>query len=377
MMPWVLAAGDFTTRGGMDRANHALAWHLAVSGREVHLVAHRVAPPLAALPGVVVHAVPRPLGSHLLGAPLLSRAASAVAARVGPRARLLANGGNTRWTAPTWIHYVHAAHTPHVSAGARARAIAAAGRRWFLAREREAIARASAVICNSARTAADVRRHYRADEDRVHVVYYGTDARRFGAITCDERAAARAALELDPARAAALFVGALGDRRKGFDLLFEAWRQLSGERGWDVDLLVAGEGAEAAAWEQRARSAGLSGRMRFLRFRDDIPRVLAACDLVVHPARYEAYGLGVHEAISRGLPSIVSAAAGVTERIPASLAPLIVPDPLTVEAVIGRLRLWRRDTPGWKALAEDAGVALRARSWDDMAAAIVGLLEPA
>jgi glycosyltransferase involved in cell wall biosynthesis len=195
--------------------------------------------------------------------------------------------------------------------------------------------------------------------------------------TCDERAAARAALELDPARAAALFVGALGDRRKGFDLLFEAWRQLSGERGWDVDLLVAGEGAEAAAWEQRARSAGLSGRMRFLRFRDDIPRVLAACDLVVHPARYEAYGLGVHEAISRGLPSIVSAAAGVTERIPASLAPLIVPDPLTVEAVIGRLRLWRRDTPGWKALAEDAGVALRARSWDDMAAAIVGLLEPA
>ena len=41
MTRWVLATGDFTTWGGMDRANHALASYLARSGREVHLVAHR------------------------------------------------------------------------------------------------------------------------------------------------------------------------------------------------------------------------------------------------------------------------------------------------------------------------------------------------
>ena len=49
MSRWLLIAGDFTPLGGMDRANHALASSLAAAaGREVHLVAHRVWPDLAA-----------------------------------------------------------------------------------------------------------------------------------------------------------------------------------------------------------------------------------------------------------------------------------------------------------------------------------------
>jgi len=101
MTQWALAAGDFTPQGGMDRANHALARYLATSGRDVHLIAHRVWPDLTSLPGVTVHQVPRPFGAHLLGAPLLARAAANTARRLGPSARLLSNGGNTRWLAPT------------------------------------------------------------------------------------------------------------------------------------------------------------------------------------------------------------------------------------------------------------------------------------
>ena len=377
MRPWVLAAGDFTPLGGMDRANHALACRLAASGRDVHLVAHRVAAPLTAMRGVTVHDVPRPLGSHLLGAPLLSRAASSIASRLGPGARLLANGGNTRWIAPTWVHYVHAAYVPQVAAGVRARTAAAIGRRLFLARERDALSRASAVICNSARTAADVRRHYGIAADRVRVVYYGSDPDAFGPITGDERAAARAALGLDPVRPTAVFVGALGDRRKGFDLLFEAWRRLCAAGGWDVDLAVAGRGAEADAWQRRAHAARLSDRLHFLHFRDDVPRVLAASDLLVHPARYEAYGLGVHEALTRGLPVIVTASSGVTERIPAALAPLVLPDPPSVDALVERLRAWQHASAEWRAVAGTAGAALRARTGDDMADDIVRIIEAA
>jgi len=361
----------------MDRANHELAEHLAGAGREVHLVAHRVWPSLAAAPGVVVHGVPRPLGSHLLGAPLLSRAASSVAGRLGRDARLLSNGGNTRWQAPTWIHYLHAAHVPHVPAGVRARAVAATGRRLFLAREREALMRAPAVICNSERTAADVRRHYGIAEDRVRVVYYGTDAHTFGPVASAERAEARRALGLDPARSTAVVIGALSDRRKGFDLLFDAWRELSALSGWNVDLVVAGAGAEAGIWERRSREAGLSERIRFLRFRTDIPRVLAACDLLVHPARYEAYGLGVHEALSRALPVIVSAGAGVAEKIADDFGPLMLPDPVCVEDLVARIRLWHDDPLCWQARAERAGAALRARTWDQMAREIVRIVEGA
>jgi glycosyltransferase involved in cell wall biosynthesis len=377
MTRWVVAAGDFTPLGGMDRANYALAQHLAAAGREVHLVTHRVWPPLTATPGVVVHRVPRPLGSHLLGAPLLSRAASRVATPLGPAARLLANGGNTRWHAPTWIHYLHAAHTPRIAAGLRARATAATGRQMFLAREREALTRASTIICNSQRTAADVQRCYGVSRDRVRVVYYGIDGGTFGPVPRAERAEAQRTLGLDSRRRAALFIGALGDRRKGFDLLFDAWRTLAASHDWNVDLVVVGTGAEVDGWQRRVNGAGLSTGISFLGFRSDIAHVIAACDVLVHPARYEAYGLGVHEALSRGLPVIVSSSAGVTERIPADLCPLLLPEPPDVNQLVARLRLWHSDEARWRERAAAAGDVLRKRTWDDMAEDIVRIVEHA
>jgi glycosyltransferase involved in cell wall biosynthesis len=176
-------------------------------------------------------------------------------------------------------------------------------------------------------------------------------------------------------RLVALFIGALGDRRKGFDLVFDAWRSLASDTTWDVDLLVAGEGAEVAAWRARASAAGVGGRMRFLGFRKDIATVLAAADVLVHPARYEAYGLGVHEAVCRGIPAIVTAIAGITERLGPAFRPLIVPVPPTAVSLSAALRAWRGDVRGWRDRAEDVGRVLRNRTWDDMSAEIVAAVE--
>ena len=125
MTRWAIAAGDFTPLGGMDRANHALARYLAEQQRDVHLIAHRVWPDLASMPNVSVHEAARPFRWHLLGAPLLARQADAAARQLGPGARLLSNGGNTRWRgAATWIHYLHAAYEPQ-AAGMRGKAASA------------------------------------------------------------------------------------------------------------------------------------------------------------------------------------------------------------------------------------------------------------
>jgi glycosyltransferase involved in cell wall biosynthesis len=359
----------------MDRANHALARYLAASGRDVHLIAHRVWPDLASLPRVTVHHVRRPFGSHLLGAPLLARAAGRVARTLGPATRRLSNGGNTRWVAPTWVHYLHAAYAPDVATGLKSRLSAAVGRRQFLAREADTIMRAPTIICNSARTADDVRRCYPVDAARVRVVYYGVDPDEFGIVTEDARRDARRTLGFDGAPPVAIFIGALGDRRKGFDVLFDAWRRLCADRAWDAHLAVVGVGAEGDAWEQRAAAAGLRQRISFLRFRSDVPRVLAAGDVLVHPSRYEAYGLGVHEALCRGLPVIVSAAAGVAERLPETLTPLTLPEPIRAEDLVSRLEVWRGDMPRWRVLAGTAGDVLRRRTWDHMAADIAAIVE--
>jgi glycosyltransferase involved in cell wall biosynthesis len=376
MTDWLLVAGDFTAHGGMDMANFALASYLARhTGRtspdsRVHVVSHQVAPELAALPSVRVHEVARPFGAERFGEPLLRLTARRWQKRLdGPRLRVVANGGNLDAGDVNWVHYVHAAYTP-AAAGAWNSMRVSTNHRRYLAQERQALERARVVICNSRRTAADVV-NAGVRPERARVVYYGIDAARFAPVDDLERDRARQTLSLPGNRLLALFVGALGDRRKGFDTLFDAWRSLCQRRDWDVDLVVAGRGAELAAWQERAGRT-LPGRVRFLGFRRDMPLVLAACDLLIHPARYEAYGLAVHEALCRGVPALVSSRAGVAERYPTELNSLLLDDPDSADELAKRLVSWRGDGDVRSRVASFA-TQLRARSWDQMACEIVSV----
>lgn len=370
MTEWLLIAGDFTPLGGMDRANHALARHLAGQRpASVHLVGHRIWPDLLDNPQVQATRVPRPLGSHLLGVPLLASAGARAAARLRP-AHVVANGGNADTGDVNWVHYVHAAHCPQAR-GLRRGLQTRAAHAHYLRSERRCLARARLVICNSERTAADVRDRLGVDPVKLRVVYYGSDADSFAAITNDQRAALKRELGWPADRPVALFVGALGDRRKGFDRLFDAWVRLCGEPGWDVDLTVTGEGAELPRWRRLAAELGVGDRLRFLGFRADISRVMGAADVLVHPARYEPYGLGVHEAICRGIPAIVSASAGIAELYPASAGDLLIDDVEDVAEIAARLRRWRANPASAAARMQPLSERLRTRSWDHMSQEIV------
>ncbi len=364
-----MIAGDFTPLGGMDRANHALAAHLARRGDvRVHIVAHRIWPDLQAHPAVRFNAVRRPFASHLAGAPLLAWSARRNVRRLRPD-RVIANGGNADARDVTWIHYLHAAYVPQAR-GMRRRLQAQVGHAYHLRRERLALERARLVLCNSERTANDVHERLGIEPARTRVVYYGSDPAQFSPMAADERAAAKRELGWPEDRPVALFVGALGDRRKGFDRLLAAWELLCRDRAWDVDLAVAGEGAELPAWQRRARGAGIDRRIRFLGFRTDISRVIGASDVMVHPARYEAYGLGVHEAICRGVPVIVSARAGIAELYPPTLADLLIADVEDSGEIADRLHRWRWDIGSAKSRIAPLSNRLRARTWSDMAVEI-------
>jgi glycosyltransferase involved in cell wall biosynthesis len=174
-----------------------------------------------------------------------------------------------------------------------------------------------------------------------------------------------------------VFVGALGDRRKGFDTLFAAWQILCRRREWDCNLAVIGAGSELSSWRVRAREAGLAERIRFLGFRKDVPEVLAACDVLVHPARYEAYGLGVHEALCRGLPALVSAHAGVAERYPPELHDCLIADPEDSAVLADRLRHWRNNLERFRSAFSPFSNSLRSYTWDHMAERIVQIVQTA
>lgn len=370
MTGWLLVAGDFTPLGGMDRANLALARHLAGRG-PVHLVTHRAWDDLTAHPNVTVHRVARPFGRHLLGGPFLARAGRQWARRLARDGfRVVVNGGNCLWPDVNWVHYVHAAYPDLAPAGWARRVKARLGTAHAMRTERAALAAARVVVCNSHRTARDVTDLLGVSPDRVRVVYLTADADLFPPVTAAERAATRTELGWRD-RPWAVFVGAIGDARKGFDTLYAAWRELCRDRRWDANLAVLGRGAELPRWEAQARTDGLADRIAFLGFRPDVAAVLAGCDLMVHPARYDAYGLAVHEALCRGLPVLVSAAAGASERYPPELADLVLPDPEDAAALADRLRAWRRDLEAWPARVAPLAADLRAYTWDDMAAEFV------
>ncbi len=167
----------------------------------------------------------------------------------------------------------------------------------------------------------------------------------------------------------------VSDRRKGFDILFEAWKLLCADKAWQMDLAVVGAGAEVPAWEARCREAGIGSRVRFLGLRNDMAQVLRACDAMVAPTRYEAYGLAVHEALCCGLPAFVSESAGVAERYPDLLSDLLLPDRLSAMDLARRLRTWHLKPLKYRAAVQQLSETLRSYSWEQMAKEIATLME--
>ena len=193
MKPYLLVSGDFVPTGGMDQANLALARYLADQGCEVHLVTHRAEQRLASHPNVIVHRVPKIGGSRFLSGPVLDRAGRYWAAKIACRGgHVLVNGGNCRWRDANWVHYVHAAHTPSVAGSLLSHFKMRIAHRHAVAAERDCLARARVVFCNSQRTRRDVIEQLGVPETRVHAVYYGTDVERLACVTPAEARQARA-----------------------------------------------------------------------------------------------------------------------------------------------------------------------------------------
>jgi glycosyltransferase involved in cell wall biosynthesis len=368
-----IVAGDFVKTGGMDRANYALADYLTRSAVPVELVSHRVDPELAGRPTLRWHRVPRPRGWHAAGEPLLDARARLVARGMRTPGELcIANGGNSLAGGINWVHYVHAEYPqPLEPSGAGVKRWGLS--RWSARRERQAFGRARMIVTNSDATRNALVDRLGVDAARVRTIYYGIDSASFGPVATDERERARRELGL-AGRMALAFVGALGDRRKGFDVLFAAFEMLAKEPTWDVDLVVVGAGATVPLWRERAERSGLADRIHFLGFRRDVPFVLAACDGLVAPTRYEAFGLGVAEALARGLPAIVSRRAGVAELYPRELRELLIDDVESVTELASRLRAFRAGREGLTARIAPLVERVRGRSWDQMASEIVDLI---
>jgi glycosyltransferase involved in cell wall biosynthesis len=376
--PWVIIAAGVHQKGGMDKANFALADYLLEREIPVHLVTHSIEPSIERHPLAKVHLVARPGQSFFLGEFALAARGRKVARQVirrHPSAQVVVNGGNCVWPGVNWAHYVHRAWSGPKRGPFAYRLKDAVAANRARRTEKAAFERARLIISNSKRTTDELVKYFRVDPGRVHTVYLGADP-GWGPVSPGERAASRKLLQVPQSRSLAVFVGGLGyDDRKGFDVLFRAWQRLCSGPDWDVDLMVAGSGPAAAEWQAKVTQSGLENRIRLLGFTDQVKSVLAAADVLISPVRYESYGLNVQEAICRGVPAMVSASAGVAEQYDAGFAPLLLPDPEDAGDLVSRLLAWRSNQEQWRARFQPFGDRLRSRSWRDTATDFVSIVE--
>jgi glycosyltransferase involved in cell wall biosynthesis len=362
----------------MDKANAALVHFLISSGVPVHLVTLSAAPEVSSKAGVTCSFARFARACPPLGRRHLARLGYAAAKRLNsqsPAARVVVNGINCSWADINWVHWVHQ----------RWQAPPSEAPLWFRLKHRVETSRATAlerrwlrsarlVVANSERTRCDLINLLGLAPQRVYTIYPGTDSA--WQETPERRHLARRWLGIESGRPLIAFVGALGhDSRKGFDILWRAWTDLCRNAQWDTDLVVAGSGRALSHWRNKALTSGLSGRVRFLGFTARVLDVLAASDLLVSPARYESYGLNVQEALCSGIPAIVSANAGVAERYPAELSPLLLQNPENSGDLANRMLLWRQNMAVWVKLVEPTMRRLRTYTWNDMARRIFDLAE--
>src|SRR5262245_7893826 len=97
-----------------------------------------------------------------------------------------------------------------------------------------------------------------------------------------------------------------------------------------AQLLIAGlhtSDGSARRYAHLADALGVAQQVHWLGHREDIPELMAAADLLIHPARYDTTGTVILEAIVNELPVIATQACGHASHLLAAKAGIVLPEP--------------------------------------------------
>lgn len=93
----------------------------------------------------------------------------------------------------------------------------------------------------------------------------------------------------------------------------------------DATLLVLGEGPERAKLEALARELGVGDRVRMPGRVGDVAALYRRCNVVVHPARWEGFGLAMLEGMLAGRPVVAARAGSAPELVADGMTGLLFP----------------------------------------------------
>ncbi len=179
-----------------------------------------------------------------------------------------------------------------------------------------------------------------------------------------DKAAAKQALGLPAQGWMIAFVG--NDyEKKGLPTLLQALKTLPEH----VNLAVVGNQAQMPVYQKLANQLGLESRVRFLGAVADVSNVYQAADCLAHPTREDTFAMVVLEALSYGLPTVVSQAryCGIAGLLTDGQNALMLDDPKDAAALAALLRRILDDTDLRANLSRQALAFADGYAWEAIA----------
>lgn len=145
---------------------------------------------------------------------------------------------------------------------------------------------------------------------------------------------------------------AVKPKQKGVDRTLEALIDHP-----SLHLLIAGA---SDGWiAQQARARGVAERFHVLPYVANVMDLMFAADFLAHPARTEAAGQVIGEALLAGTPAIVSDICGYASEVQRSGAGLVIPEPFDPHVFSRQIRTMLDDLPQMQARARAMAAQLQ------------------
>jgi starch synthase (maltosyl-transferring) len=199
------------------------------------------------------------------------------------------------------------AGSPPVVSGLR---VAECEKRWHLWVDRWTSRWSAGAVCVSQGVLWHALGHRLRPPERFVVIPNGVDPAPFDAATPVDRTS----LGLSDADRFILYVGRI-ERQKGVEMLLRAAREVASERA-DAHFVIVGDGPLRQRLESETGSdQTLAPRVQWLGRRDDVPRLLRTCELLVLPSLWEGMPNVVLEAMAARKAVVATSVEGSEELV--------------------------------------------------------------
>jgi UDP-glucose:(heptosyl)LPS alpha-1,3-glucosyltransferase len=178
----------------------------------------------------------------------------------------------------------------------------------------------------------DFQKHYHTESARLHLLPPGIyPERKYSHQIADGYQIYREKNGISDEQFLLLQVGS-DYRRKGVVRSLHAIAALPEAIRQRTVFMVVGQD-KSARYQAIAQKLNIASNVRFFTGRDDISQLMTAADLLIHPAVQEAAGIVLLEALTAGLPVIVTDVCGYAHYIAKARSGSIIPAPFRQEAL--------------------------------------------